>query len=87
MTKLHIAAAAFIGLSSLLAAPAAMASDFQQCREQAEEDCAIFWPPGTFQYATCVVNLTNICLEFGHLPAGAEAARLVDEAAVESCSS
>ena len=62
-----LSASALLGLSAL-ATGSAMAGDPIRCQQQAEETCLMFWPYGTYQWATCVENLTAICIEYQAAP-------------------
>jgi len=65
---------------ALITSGSAMAGDPVQCREQAEVDCALFFPRGTFQWAYCVENLTEVCVIYQ-----ASQTRPFDEIQRESC--
>lgn len=59
MKRIALAAAIALGLSTLIA-PTALADPWYDCFEQVQEDCALFFPRGTAQWAGCVENLTPI---------------------------
>lgn len=65
---------------ALISSGSAMAGDPVQCREQAEVDCALFFPRGTFQWASCVENLTEVCVIYQASPS-----RSIEGIQRESC--
>lgn len=67
MTVSALASSALLG-ASLLATGAAMAGDPVQCQQQAEEDCALFVPRGSANWAHCVEVMTQICIEYQSAP-------------------
>lgn len=68
-TKLAIAAAASLALSSAMTMnAAALAGDPAACQAQAEIDCALFVPVGSANWAHCVEQLTAICIEYQATP-------------------
>ena len=60
-------ASALLGLSAL-ATGSAMAGDPIQCQQQAEEDCALFVPRGSADWAHCVEVMTQLCIEYQAAP-------------------
>ena len=59
MKRFALAASVALGMSAMVA-PAAVADPWYDCFEQVQEDCALFFPQGTAQWAGCVENITPI---------------------------
>ncbi len=65
MTRLALAAATALGLSAMIT-PMACAETFSECRDRIEDDCALFVPRGSANWAACVETL--IAIECQGLP-------------------